>query len=62
MAKYTCPTDNKHDKFVVNAIEYHTWAVDNEGNFVSDLGCDDGGVSPDTLIECGDCGANVPTD
>ena len=36
-----CPKNNRHRKFSTTAKELHDWIVDEEGNFVDDLGCRD---------------------
>lgn len=53
MAKLKCPECGNTTKFTVNAREYHTWAVDGDGNFVSDLGCDDSEKGSE--YDCGEC-------
>lgn len=36
-----CPNNSDHKLFVTTAHEVHDWEVDENGNFVEDLGCVD---------------------
>jgi len=37
--KAVCPNDPNHKCFSTVAHEVHNWQVDEEGNFIEDLGC-----------------------
>lgn len=41
-------------EFSVSVVEYHSWKVDGEGNFIADLGCDevDRGDADMTCMTC----------
>lgn len=56
--KATCPNNPEHKEFSTTAHEVHDWKVDEEGNFLDDLGCSETAAKPDagniwTCIECG---------
>ena len=56
--KATCPNDPEHKKFVTTAHEVHNWVVDEEGDFLEDLGCIETAHKPDadniwTCVACG---------
>jgi hypothetical protein len=37
----TCTKDPAHQEFITTAVEYHSWKVDPQGNFLADLECTD---------------------
>ncbi len=43
-------------EFSISVVEYHTWRVDGDGNFIEDLRCDDVG-NKGTEFECMTCQA-----
>jgi len=45
--KATCPKNPKHKNFITTAHEVHDWVVDEEGNFIRDLGCTEVAHKPD---------------
>jgi hypothetical protein len=43
MPRYKCPKNPKHKIFHAKVVEHHDWKVDENGNFVEDLGSTDSG-------------------
>ena len=56
-----CPKNHKHNRFTTTAHEVHDWVVDEEGEFVKDLGCSEVDEGPDTenVWTCYICGAEA---
>jgi hypothetical protein len=48
----------RSERFTVSAIEYHTWVVDENGDFIEDIGCLDS-TSNLSEAECFNCGEVV---
>jgi len=44
-------------RFIVSAVEYHEWVVDEDGNFIEDRGCEDSTRGDD--FQCEECGAEA---
>ncbi len=53
---YECKKCNNTSKFYASATELHTWLVDGQGTFVSDLSCDDAELGQ--VIVCAQCGTH----
>ena len=53
-----CPCNPDHHCFMTTAHEAHTWEVNEHGDFLSDLGCDEVTHGPDegNTWTCSDCG------
>jgi len=43
-----CPKNPNHKKFITTAHEVHDWVVDENGEFLKDLGCSEVAAKPDT--------------
>lgn len=54
--KLKCKECGNTNKFTVTAQEWHTWAIDGSGEFVSDLGCDES--KKGDYYECAECNTN----
>lgn len=54
-----CPKNKKHKLFSVTAHEVHDWTVDEDGEFVADMGCSEMAHRPDAndSYHCLKCGA-----
>lgn len=52
-----CPKCDNTESFNTPTVEYHSWAVDNQGDFVEDLGSEDSKKSGHFF--CGKCGGEV---
>ena len=59
--KAVCPKSKKHKRFVTTAWEVHNWVVDENGEFVRDMGCNEIGHRPDrdNIWNCKKCGAEA---
>ena len=59
--KATCPKDPNHKKFITVAHEVHDWVVDENGDFVEDMGCSETAHGPNTdnIWTCKECGAEA---
>jgi len=59
--KITCPKNKKHNQFITTAHEVHDWVVDEQGNFIKDLGCSEVAAKPDpdNCWNCRTCGADA---
>jgi len=56
--KAKCPNNPDHKRFGTTAHEVHDWIVDENGDFIEDLGCSEMDSGPDsgntwTCMECG---------
>jgi hypothetical protein len=47
-----CSKDPTHTRFFTSAREFHTWIVDERGDFIEDRGCDDVDSVCDDIREC----------
>ena len=56
-----CPNNPAHHHFITTAHEAHTWEVDEDGDFIKDLGCDEVTHQPDegNIWTCTECGADA---
>lgn len=59
MIKATCPNNPEHNQFITTAHEVHDWIVDENGDFVKDLGCEEVAHRPNkdnnwSCLECGE--------
>jgi len=56
-----CPNNKNHKKFMTTAHEVHDWIVDEEGEFIQDLGCSEIAAKPDrgNTWTCITCKANA---
>jgi hypothetical protein len=59
--KVICPNSKKHKRFVTVAHEAHDWVVDENGEFVKDLGGHEVVAKPDkdNIWTCQKCGARA---
>ena len=59
--KVICPNNENHKRFLTTAHEVHDWVVDEEGDFVEDLGCTEVAHKPDVgnVWICKDCSAEA---
>jgi len=58
--KAVCPKSKDHKRFSTGVIEYHDWEVDEEGNFIKDLGSEQSEKPlADSLWTCRECGAEA---
>jgi hypothetical protein len=53
--KATCPNNSEHKRFTTTAIEIHDWLVDQDGEFIRDLGCSQVYEYPDKLNSVWTC-------
>ena len=56
-----CPTDPNHKEFITTAHEVHDWVVDENGDFLEDLGCSETAHKPNSgnIWTCKKCGAEA---
>jgi TPP-dependent indolepyruvate ferredoxin oxidoreductase alpha subunit len=56
-----CPKSKRHKRFVTTAHEVHDWVLDENGEFVKDLGCSEMSADPDinNIWTCHVCGAQA---
>jgi hypothetical protein len=56
-----CPNNSNHDRFTTTTHEMHNWIVDENGEFVKDLGCLSISHGPDTdnVWICSKCRAQA---
>lgn len=54
--KWHCLKCNNIERFHAAAVEYHSWEVNGDGDFVNDLSVDESLVSE--VHSCGACGSN----
>lgn len=61
MPKAVCPKSKKHKTFITTAHEVHDWIVDENGEFIKDLGCLEIASDPDSnnIWTCEVCGAEA---
>lgn len=54
-----CPNDPNHKEFITTVHQVHDWVVDQQGNFIEDLGCSEVATFPDinNIWFCKQCGA-----
>lgn len=59
-----CTKNKKHKKFITTAHEVHDWVVDEDGEFIKDLGCSELASYPDegNIWTCQICGSKVVFD
>jgi len=59
--KAICPNNPDHKQFITTAHEVHDWVVDENGDFVEDLGCSEMAHDPDPCNQwtCKECGAEA---
>jgi len=59
--KARCPKSKKHKLFTTTAHEVHDWVVDEDGEFIEDLGCSEVAADPDpgNCWTCKVCGADA---
>ena len=56
-----CPKNPNHKQFITTAHEMHDWKVDEDGNFLEDLGCIETthGPDEDNIWTCKLCGTEA---
>lgn len=54
--KWHCLNCDNTERFHAAAVEYHSWEVDGEGDFLNDLSVDESIVSE--VHSCAACGSN----
>ena len=59
--KIVCPKDKDHQEFITVCHEAHDWKVDEDGEFLEDLGCIETTHGPDAgnEITCHHCGTKA---
>lgn len=59
--KVTCPNNNRHSRFITTVHEMHEQVIDNDAEFIRDLGCIETvhGPTKGNCFTCKACGAEA---